>query len=255
MDMQLKYTNLLYNQEIVYISLKRAPVNFLNPVFMEELDQIYSILYNDNTIKFVVLQSECEKFFSNGIDIEHLLSGGVELKTNTFMQFFALINKIYLCPKIQYAIINGNAMAGGAVLASVMDYRILSNEKYRFSFNEVKLGLPLPLSLTRIVESIIGSQNIKQALYEGEAYKPEEARHIGLADILCEKNLLTSQLQRHIKKISRLSFNAYIKSKLEFRNYIISSSKRENEQFLLDLPSFFNTNFDNSLRYIQNKMA
>jgi len=253
--MLLNYTNLFYNEDTVYISLKRGPVNFLNPVFMEELDQIYSLLYKDHAIKFVVIQSECERFFSNGIDIEHLLSGGVELKTNTFMQFFALVNKIYLCPKIQYAIINGNAMAGGAVLASIMDYRILSSEKYRFSFNEVKLGLPLPLILTRIVESIIGAQNIKQALYEGEAYKPEEALNIGLADILCEKKLQTTQLQRHIKKISRLSFNAYVKSKLEYRNFIISSSKRENEQFLLDLPSFFNTDFDNSLRYIQSKMA
>lgn len=110
----------------------------------------------------VVLTSSNPKFWSNGINLEWLLSQGGEY----IPEFKNLIDKMLLAwatlPFPTIANITGHAFGGGAIMACCFDFRFMRADRGYFCFPEVDVNIPF----TDLMHDIIGLLPDRQALWE-----------------------------------------------------------------------------------------
>ncbi|CBZ51963.1 hypothetical protein NCLIV_017550 [Neospora caninum Liverpool] len=79
------------------------------------------------------------KFFCNGLSIREL-----SRESEEFLRIFQqLLKRLFGFPVPLVAAINGHAFGGGAMLACVCDYRVMSKDRGFLCVNEVLIGLPL----------------------------------------------------------------------------------------------------------------
>ena len=184
--MDLKYIDLEIKDRLGYIWLNRAPYNDFDDEFLDEIIQAHHYMAAKDDAWGVLLCSRNEKYFSNGMEPDYLLQKDVEGRAAVFAKLFELMKVMYSFPKVEASVITGHAMAGGAVLGIVTDFRFMGNGKYRYSFSEVRVGLTIPPGLLAIIESVVGPENLVRVAMLAEAFKPEEALSIGLVDRVFE---------------------------------------------------------------------
>jgi len=257
MSMQYQYLKVDLKDSVASVKLNREPNNSLNLDFLREIDLVHQEMEKDRQVKAILLTAEQDGYFSNGLDIDDLLKADANAKLQIFEQLYNTCLQIFKSGKIHVSFINGHAMAGGAVLAAMSDFRFFLAGPYRFCFSEAKIGLGLPPVFLKIIESIVGVQNLKSATLMAQAYKPPEALRIGLADeILDIENTASKNLAKihkfisHTLQISPQSFRA-MKSGLRSEN--IEKFSREKENTLAWFKSFFNANLDEGLLAIKEK--
>ena len=68
------------------------------------------------------------------------------------------------------ACLNGNAYAGGAILAAATDYRVMRNDRGRFCFPEVNIKIPFSPVTRDIVNLLPNQKAIKDMVLTGVAY-------------------------------------------------------------------------------------
>ncbi|MEQ9364614.1 MAG: enoyl-CoA hydratase/isomerase family protein [Leptospirales bacterium] len=167
---------------LAWIRLNRPPLNDLTPEVIEELIEAHRLLAADDSVWMVVLGGQGEKFFCNGLSPEYILAQDAAGRAAVFARLFDLMRAMYAFPKIEAAAMGGHAMAGGAVLGILCDFRFMRAGKSRIGFSEVAAGLTVPEFLIDIIEGVIGPQHLVQTAMLAKAYRPEEALAIGLVD-------------------------------------------------------------------------
>ncbi|EKD42126.1 MAG: hypothetical protein ACD_73C00318G0002 [uncultured bacterium] len=144
----------------------------------------------------VILTSNDPKFWTNGINLEWLMSQGGDY----IPQFKDHIDKMLLrWALLRYptiACINGHAFGGGAILACCFDFRFMRQDRGFFCFPEVDVNIPF----TDVMHGIIDCLPNKQALWElaltGKRIGGEEAKKMGVvSDSLMEPQLLPKAME------------------------------------------------------------
>ena len=95
----------------------------------------------------LITTSSSEKFFSNGLDLDWVMSGGDERggDRNVFGQeFMALMGRIITLPVPTIAAINGHAFGAGFMAALCHDVRIMRADRGYICANEMQLGMSIP---------------------------------------------------------------------------------------------------------------
>lgn len=122
------------------------------------------------------------KTFSAGVDLFRVLEGG-RLYLETFLpKLDEMLERVFLFPKPVVCAINGHAIAGGCVLSSACDYRMMSSEGGQIGVPELLVGLPFPLLPFEIVRFSMAPQHVQRVIYTGKTYSPIEALQVGLLD-------------------------------------------------------------------------
>ncbi len=94
-----------------------------------------------------------------------------------------LVKALFLHPGPTVALVNGHAIAGGAILALTCDYRIAKDDAaIRIGLNETAIGLEFPPSILRLVRARISPQFLDRVILEAGLHAPREAARIGLID-------------------------------------------------------------------------
>lgn len=108
---------------------------------------------------------------------------------------------IYTCPLPVIAAINGASPAGGCVLATLCDYRIMvDNQRYIIGLNETLLGLVCPQMIIDAYVNTVGQREAELSLQLGTLYSGKKALEIGLIDELVSYENLESQANLQIEK-------------------------------------------------------
>lgn len=122
------------------VKMNKSPVNSLSLEFLTELNINLDKLEQNNDINGVILTSNLSTVFSAGLDIMEMYQCKQERLAqfwHTFQEFFI---KLYGSNKVYIAAINGQAPAGGCMIALCCDYRIMVNEpRFRIGLNETLL--------------------------------------------------------------------------------------------------------------------
>jgi len=127
-----------------------------------------------------------DKFFSNGLDFNNMMSqpdNGV----NFFpVVFNPLVRRLLSFPIPVVAAMNGHTFAGGMILALSCDYRVMVDGKKRNAWmcmNEVLFGAALPISFTALVRAKCADGPLCRKIFmEGHRFTPSEALSAGLVD-------------------------------------------------------------------------
>lgn len=122
------------------------------------------------------------KFFSNGLDLEWMMSQGTE-KAEAFVdRVHAMFARVLAVPMVSVAAINGHAFAGGAMLSLSHDFRVMREGRGYFCLPEIDLGIPFTPGMTALLQARLPKQTFHEAAVSGRRYTAEQALESGIID-------------------------------------------------------------------------
>ena len=135
------------------------------------------------------------KFYSNGLDVEWMMSHGSELAmylTSTL----GLIARILTLPMISVAAVNGHAFGAGALLTTAHDFRIMRTDRGYFCMPEVDMKAPLHPGMVAILQARLPVQALHEVIVTGKRWGGEEAARRGIVEeAVSEADLLPHALE------------------------------------------------------------
>src|SRR5205809_3387785 len=172
---------------VARVVMHRKGNNAIAEDLMEELAVAFNELGADPGVRFAVLASDYEKYFSVGADLTSLADVDCDSPdaTDQIALFMRRMNHhfsaIERCPKPVIAAINGHALGGGSELALCCDYRIMVEDgRSRIGQTESALGIIPGAGGTQRLVRLIGRARALPLLYESTRLSATEAEAAGL---------------------------------------------------------------------------
>lgn len=213
---------------IAYVSMNRAPMNLMDIPFMQEFTAIHAELAKNKDVWGVIVHSSVDGYFSNGLDPAMMLARDVKGRQEVFEVLLKMVLDVYAFPKPHVSAIEGHAMAGGAVIAILSDWRFMSRDKSRISFSEVAVGLTIPKAIINLIESATGPGPLREIAMLGSPIKSERACELGLVDEVYDNGTTVREAEKYLKRVFELPLAsvANVKETLRAEN-IENMKKRE----------------------------
>jgi len=168
---------------VATLRMERERANAINPGTVEALTEAFAQVTEDDAVRAVLLTSG-RKLFSPGLDLAFLV-GLDRPAMHAFMGSFSSWMQVLIdCPKPVIAGMGGHAIAGGLVLALTADWRIL-REDAEIGLNEVRIGLPLPFGVARLLQDAVPPSSLAEIGLLGRNFRGEAARTVGLVHEVC----------------------------------------------------------------------
>lgn len=200
-----EFDNLLLDidqEGILTITINRPDkLNALNGDTIEELRTAMQQVYDDATIKGVILTGSGEKAFVAGADISELAELN-EVNGRKFsergQEVFALFENSH---KPTIAAVNGFALGGGCEIAMACHMRI-ATQNARFGQPEVNLGIIPGYGGTQRLTQLIGKGKALELMMTGDMLGADEAKGLGLVNhVVANREELTTKCQEIMRKI------------------------------------------------------
>ncbi len=204
----VKYVELTQEGTNATVRLNRGKVNALNETVLEELRHGFKTLSEDEAIRTVVLTGS-GPFFSFGFDIPELYHYTREKFTRFLTKFTGLYRYLFLYPKPVVAAINGHAIAGGCMLATACDHRIMVSGKAKISLNEITFGASVFQGSVEMLRYWVGGRVAQDILFSGAMYTAEEALKLGLIHEVTRLENLPKRTVQIADKFTSLSPSAF----------------------------------------------
>lgn len=166
---------------IATLTLTHDKVNALNESTVEELQSAFDDLRDNDQVRAVVLAGN-DKFFSFGLDIPDLYEYTKEGCHRFLVKFTGLYTSIFDFPKPVIASIGGHAIAGGCILATACDYRLMVDSKAKIGLNEITFGSTIFAGSVEMLIYCCGQRNAEIVLMGGEMHSAGRALELKLVD-------------------------------------------------------------------------
>jgi enoyl-CoA hydratase len=177
-------------------------LNALTIGVLGELKEVFTSVYNNESVRGVILTGDGDKAFVAGADIKELttLSQNQALKlSQSGQQLFKMIED---CPKPVIAAIHGFALGGGCELAMACHMRI-ATETSKFGQPEVTLGIIPGYGATQRLTQLVGRGKALELMLTGDMVDAREAKSIGLVNhVVASKDELIELANKMIDKIA-----------------------------------------------------
>ncbi len=192
-------------EDYAILKLHHGKFNLLNSVFLLEIIQALQELSQNDDIRGLIVVGQ-PGFFSLGLHVKEVaeLSGEALIEIG---KHISLVNyEMVTFPKPVVAAINGHAPAGGTLLASGADYRVMADDpKYVFGLNELGANISLPYDIAQGLIFWLGEGKAYPYLMEGKLIKPEEAFDIGMVNELVPLEEVLEKAEVQLKKYLKTS--------------------------------------------------
>eukprot|EP00095_Tigriopus_kingsejongensis_P003818 maker-scaffold278_size225338-snap-gene-1.26 protein:Tk03818 transcript:maker-scaffold278_size225338-snap-gene-1.26-mRNA-1 annotation:"-trans-enoyl- mitochondrial" len=224
----------------VTLSLNHPPVNSFNLEFTQDILATFADLSNSPSCKGVILTSAHNSVVSAGLDLSELYQPDPERLRTFWISIQDLWFNLYTFRLPLTIAINGHIPAGGMILSTCADYRVMVKGKFSMGLNEARFGLIAPFFLRDSFRASTGQRKAELALTTGTLYNPQEALELGLIDELAEdkeaalarcKVVLTEQFNKCVP-------DARYATKMSLRSEIVENFKKTKDS---DLEFFIRT--------------
>ncbi|WCL49469.1 enoyl-CoA hydratase/isomerase family protein [Leptospira sp. GIMC2001] len=222
---------MFYNREVVELGGKKAEIitiqtndqNSLTGANMKALTKILHEIQADPNIRGIVLASDNEKFFCNGLDAENLLSTPRDRLIEEVGGIVLLFGELIKFSKPIIAEVSGYAMGGGAVITVASDFKYMLDSKARIAFTEILVGLPLPGSFIDRIKGCVTPKYWGEVCLTGANYKANEAKEIGLIDDVAPNRAeLRKMTLKKLEYLIKLPTSAYQSTKKVLNRELLS---------------------------------
>jgi len=217
----MEYVHLKRENGISTITLQKGKVNPINEQMVDELTETFGTLA-DSKITRAAIFTGSGKFFSFGFEIPELYHYSEDDFRRFLIKFTDLYKLIFTHPKPIVAAINGHAIAGGCMLATACDYRLMVTGKAKISLNEVTFGASVFAGSTEILKHVTGDRNAAKILLSGSMYTAAQAARLGLVDEVCDGDDLITRAMAMAQELAGKDGVAYASLKKLLRQDILA---------------------------------
>lgn len=213
---------------IATVRLERGKVNALNEQVVDELSSCLRQLETDPAVRGVLLTGT-GKFFSFGFDIPAFIGTPKEEFSAYLRKFTGLYRELFAHPRPVVAALNGHAVAGGCMLASACDARVMVKENARIGLNEIGFGSSLFAGSLEVLRFWVGDRRAQEVVYGGELYGAEQALSLGLVDATVGAAELLDESRRRLEALAAKPSAAFRSIKRALRQPVLEAMQRREE--------------------------
>ena len=135
-----------------------------NALSMSAIDAIDAALTRaERETKAVVLAGRPGRFCA-GFDLS-VMNAGIEACRTLVRRGGELALRLYMFPQPVVIACTGHALAAGGVLLTAADHRVGATGEFKIGFNEVAIGLPLPIFLAELAEQRLSRRYLTAATF------------------------------------------------------------------------------------------
>jgi len=187
---------------ITIVRLEHGRVNALDVELLEAIAQAFGSLERGRAVVF----TGAGRSFSAGVDLKRILDGGAEYVRSFRPALSAAVKAVFYHPGPVVAAINGHAIAGGCVLASACDIRIMSGGTIGLS--EMLVGVPFPGVPLEVMRYALGDA-VRRFVLTAQLLSPRDALAAGLIDEVAEPEALLETALAEAERLLRISPEVY----------------------------------------------
>jgi enoyl-CoA hydratase len=152
------------------LRLDRPPVNALDVATLDELsDRLDAASAED--VQAVVLTGS-GPVFSAGADLHRVLDGGGDYVNTGIAALSLAFETLFVFFRPVIAAVNGHAWAGGCILTSACDYRIMSATGGTIGAVELKAGVPFPAWALEILRYAVNNEHVQETSIRAVRTRP-----------------------------------------------------------------------------------
>lgn len=218
---------------VATVLLTRGKVNALTEAVIDQLRDSFHDLSSDRRVRALILTGS-GKFFSFGFDIPHFMDHSKEDFTRYLSKFTDFYTELFVFPKPVIAALNGHTIAGGCMIATACDYRIMVTGKPRISLNEITFRSSVFAGSVDMLKACVGPQNAESILYSGGMYSAEQALDLGLVHQVSTQEDLLSDAKRVAENLANNSGRAFQSIKHLLRRPVAEEMKKKERQSILE---------------------
>jgi len=127
------------------------------------------------------------KFFCNGLDLGRFADKRDEF-VETLHQLEQTIGRLLVFPAYTVAAINGHAFAGGALISTAFDYRVMREDRGYWCMNEAEIGLALDERLWSILTNRLPRATAIVAATTARRFSGPDAMHFGIVEAVASES-------------------------------------------------------------------
>jgi enoyl-CoA hydratase len=200
---------------VAVLRMTHGKANALDPEFCEALiAQLDACAQSDAGA--VVLTGD-GRMFSAGVDLLKVVNGGAEYVRAFLPLLNRMLETLFSCSKPVVAAVNGHAIAGGCVMASAADYRIMAREPGRIGIPELLVGVPFPVVPLEIMRFAVPRQYLQALAYRGLTLTADLALEHGLVDAVVEPERLLDEAVTVAASLAAIAPGAFSLTKVQMR--------------------------------------
>jgi Delta3-Delta2-enoyl-CoA isomerase len=215
---------------IATVTLNRPKVNAFNEALAQEFIACLRDLAAAEEVKAVILTGH-GSFFSFGLDIPEFLGYTKESFIRFVTTFAELYTYIFQYPKPVLAALNGHTVAGGCMIASACDMRVMVSGKAKISLNEINFGSSLFPGSAVMLQYCVGTRNAEIVAFTGAMFSAEEAKALGLIDQVESEDTLYATVTALAQECAKRYGPAYESIKMLLRKDTAEEMKRKDHLY------------------------
>ncbi len=222
------------NKNLIHLTLNSGVTNPISLQLVQDFEAILPELESSECQGVVIYGGE--KFFSMGLNLPELLQLDQEDMTDFFTRFDSVCYRIFTLNKPTMSVIEGHAVAGGAVLALMTDYRYATTTDKQFGLNEIKIGVPVPYLTSLVVHAITSAKDAKEMLYTGDFVPFSKGCEIGVIDKTIMGDKLYAEVEEKISQLSQHNSNTFVAMKNnqieKIKELYLKNKDAKNQEFI-----------------------
>ena len=176
--------------------------NALDPAMVGSLGAAFERAQADDAVR-VVLVEAAGRDFCAGADLAHMASM-VDATYEEQLADAGALGELFVrmrgLARPIVAAVHGNALAGGAGLATACDL-VLASEDARFGYPEVHIGFVPAMVMTMLVRNI-GEKRAFELVATGRRIDAEEALRIGLVNAIYNRHTFTDDVRAYANELA-----------------------------------------------------
>jgi enoyl-CoA hydratase len=157
--------------------------------------------------------------FSAGVDLRRVVAGGSAYTDQLIPALGAGFTTLFAFPGSTVAAINGAAIAGGCVLASACDRRLITPDA-PIGASELRVGVPFPAAALEILRYACGD-HAEEVMLDGRLHRGADALARRLADTLVAGDVLGAAIDV-AADLATIPAGAYENTKMQLRAPILA---------------------------------
>jgi len=202
------------------LTLKRAPVNALNPEFLQEFSDCLDDLAKDDEVRAVIIDSAF-KVFSAGLDLKEAQGFDLAAQHAIVRGLNISFTKLFSFPKPTITAIGGAAVAGGLFFVLASDYRVATPHA-KFGLAEVRVGADFPIGPLEIARATLNPNDLRRLMLSGQPVGIDAALSAGIVDAVVEVENLRDTALEVARDYARIPPRTYAEVKRQMRSEAIT---------------------------------